>query len=209
MVMVPTSYVSLKSSVRAFTLIELLVVIAIIGVLASVVLASLNTARDKTQYTTIAQQFREIEKAFNFIYSDNGCWPRENTTQTGACAALVSGSTANPTLVAGIASVTSDLRDHLPAAPVYPYTSTAGYGYDNDGDTYVASSCTSGSTSSRNTNAGRGVNIIVQVASDDVFSALERIFDGTDGTLNNTNRYCGKLRYNTSNSIIYSISSTP
>lgn len=59
---------------RGFTLIELLVVIAIIGVLSSVVLASLNTARLKAADASVKSQADELRKLMFLDYSDNGTY---------------------------------------------------------------------------------------------------------------------------------------
>lgn len=55
---------------RGFTLIELLVVIAIIGILASVVLASLNTARSKGADSAIKQNLSGLRPQADVFYDD-------------------------------------------------------------------------------------------------------------------------------------------
>ena len=56
---------------KGFTLIELLVVIAIIGILSSVVLASLNTARSKGADAAIKSNLGGIKVQAELVYDDN------------------------------------------------------------------------------------------------------------------------------------------
>jgi prepilin-type N-terminal cleavage/methylation domain-containing protein len=56
---------------RGFTLIELLVVIAIIGILASIVLASLNSARQKGRDARRIADLNQYQKALTLYYDDN------------------------------------------------------------------------------------------------------------------------------------------
>jgi type II secretion system protein G len=60
---------------RGFTLIELLVVIAIIGLLSSVVLASLNTARQKAKISESIEQLHELRNAVAMYVTDTGVYP--------------------------------------------------------------------------------------------------------------------------------------
>lgn len=108
-----------KNSQSGFTLIELLVVIAIIGILASVVLASLNSARNKGADAAIKSQLANMRAQAELYYDTNsgyssatiatlpatGCTTATSvfvdTTVTNAIAALTSAAGSAPVCVVG------------------------------------------------------------------------------------------------------------
>jgi len=96
---------------RGFTLIELLVVIAVIGVLAAVILASLNDARVKARDAKRLADIKQFQNALELYRNDNGAYPITNEwsyDSGGSSAAWVSYWTPRLVTPGYIASVMID-----------------------------------------------------------------------------------------------------
>ena len=79
---------------KGFTLIELLVVIAIIGILASVVLASLNTARAKGADSAIKANLNNARAQAMLFYDDNSSLFTDVCTGAGGIGQFKTGATS-------------------------------------------------------------------------------------------------------------------
>ncbi len=82
---------------KGFTLIELLVVVAIIGILASVVLASLNSARNKGADAAIKANLANVRAQAELVYDTDGDYDDVCTNATVTAAVAAAGSASGTT----------------------------------------------------------------------------------------------------------------
>ncbi|PIT91037.1 hypothetical protein COU17_02585 [Candidatus Kaiserbacteria bacterium CG10_big_fil_rev_8_21_14_0_10_49_17] len=133
-----------KRGTRGFTLIELLVVIAIIGILSSVVLASLNSAREKSRDARRVSDIKQLQLALELYFDSNGGYPTSLASLAPDYIAVVptDPSTSDPYSYAALGSGSNCSSYHL-GATLEDSGHTA---LDSDADATAGTVCTGGGT---------------------------------------------------------------
>ncbi|MBI5405802.1 type II secretion system protein [Candidatus Kaiserbacteria bacterium] len=101
-----------SSHKKGFTLIELLVVVSIIGLLSSIILASLNTARNRGYDAKRYSDLTAIHTALELYYGSNNAYPDTSSSWRSQCAGF--GSYPNNQVIPGLTPTSLPL---MPADP--------------------------------------------------------------------------------------------
>lgn len=123
-----------KNNSRGFTLIELLVVIAIIGILSSVVLASLNGARAKARDVYRKSELKQLQTALEMYLDSNNAYPSTGGVWYGMSANGGSRTTSGAS--AYIPGLTPTYISVLPADPGGDTSGWSGFLYQSNGTNY-------------------------------------------------------------------------
>jgi prepilin-type N-terminal cleavage/methylation domain-containing protein len=127
-----------SKSESGFTLIELLVVIAIIGILSSVILTSVNSARIKARDGRRRSELTQLQLALELSYDANGSYPIAANFTEGRCNPPPNGWIRQPDYSGPTAWIPNLAPAYIPVLPGDPSVDPAGrcYVYWSDGQSY-------------------------------------------------------------------------
>ena len=112
---------------KGFTLIELLVVVAIIGILSSVILASLNISRSRARDTKRKEDIHQFQTALQLYYEDNEAFPLCGVAvNTNFCCSPAACGAGQWT---GAVSLATNLAPYISSLSVDPINTSTFYGY--------------------------------------------------------------------------------
>lgn len=121
---------------KGFTLIELLVVVAIIGLLATLAVVALNTARAKARDSKRVSDVKQIQTALALYFTDNSSYPTTANFVTGGAI-----GTSSVIYMSKIPAAPSPSNDGSCPAGITDYV------YSSDGtNTYTLSYCLGSNT---------------------------------------------------------------
>ena len=120
---------------KGFTLIELLVVIAIIGLLSTLAVVALSSAREKARDSKRLSDLKQIQTALELYYTDENAYPI-----VAAATTLGDDATADCLDGGGITGACATLPTYMGLVPADPQTGTTDYIYAvENGTTYTIS----------------------------------------------------------------------
>lgn len=128
-----------KFKIKGFTLIELLVVISIIGILATLVVANLNSARSRARDAQRKSDIKNLQTALRLYFNDEGNFPASNSSgQIVGCDSYTTPTvcTWGGSWVIGNTAYMNTLPKD-PLSPNQPYRYTLG----SSDDTFTLKAC--------------------------------------------------------------------